>query len=1109
MSDTLHILLRKIDRFIRRFYANQLLKGLILFGASLFILSLLFIALEYFGYFPTSVRFSLFYAFIIFNGFVLIKFVILPLLGMIRIGKRISPAQAARLLGKYYPDEIHDKITNVIQLKEYLDKNPANAEIIMAGIDQKARQTSIIPFHKAIPLHGNLRFIPYVLVPLIIIAGVYLMQPATLLEPAHRIVRYDLAFERPRPFTFDMQSASQAFRNDDLEVIMQASGQVMPSEAYIVFNNTRYRFHRSGSDLFTHQIRNIQQDKQFYVEAQGFTFGPYHIDVAERASFTHFHIHVDYPDYTGISDDEYTNMGDLSVIQHAEVTWTFFTNPSASVKFVIEGDHLVTENVSAGQHRVQHTIDNSFDYQVIAYDEEHGHGDSITYHVQMIRDEFPRIAVEEHRDDVLLAHLFFRGTIEDDFGFTGLDFHYRVMDPAQVNRDADVDFFTEAMDIDPYLRNQTFYHHFDLQSIYVQPGETIEIYFTVYDNDPLKGPKQTKSRIFSHYIPTEEEILAERREGEERIEKGLEDGSGEVRQARDQIDELRKSLLDAERIGWEERETMEQLLEKKEEMEKQLQELSDLKKDTETRTEQFMESSERIQEKQEELQKLFDEVMSDELKELFEKLREGLDQMSRDEMYEHLDQMDFEFRDLEMRMDRTLEMFLQFAMERLLEESINRLRQLSEEQHALQEETAAGGDQEEISEAQEQLNEAYEQIKDMLEEFRETNEKLSRPKEMLDTREQEDAISEDLQDALEQMKQDNMEQAMPHQQDAGGKMQDLGNTLMQMQEEMFQQHLAEDARAIRMILENLLRSSFAQEDLMLETRQANVNDPSYPDLIREQRKIESDMEMINDSLIALSKRQIAIQPFVTREVAEINHQMREAIDHMINRRRHHSSSRQQYVMTHINNLALLLNESLQNIQQQMAMGEGMGDETAPGEGQSFQNLREMQEQLNQMLEQMQEGFEPMPGETGEQEMSLSEQMARMAAEQGAIRNKLRELADEMRSQGEEGTEELLDLQMEMEKSELDMLRKELSIETIERQERILTRLLEHERAEKQQETEDRREGTTAEDWEISNPEDFFEYNRIREREVEMLRSLPPGLRPFYRSLVEQYFLHID
>ncbi len=1109
MSTTFDILLRKIDRFIRRYYLNQLIRGLILFGAGLFILSMVIIGLEHFGYFNPGMRFGLFYGFIAFNAIVLVRYVFIPLFGMIKIGKRISPDHAARLLGKYYPDEISDRVTNVLQLKGFLERNPENAELIMAGIDQKARQTSVIPFHKAIPLHGNLRFVPYFIVPLVIAAGIYLVQPGTLLEPARRIVQYDVVFERPRPFHFEMVSDGQAFRNEDIEVVMNAYGDALPSEVYLVHEGTRHRMSQSDRTHFTHTLRNLQDDRTFFIESEGYRYGPFHVNVHERASFTHFHIDVTYPDYTELPSDEFTNIGDLSVLYGSEIRWSFFTNRIADVEFFRDETGWDVEKVREGEHRVTKTVDESFEYNVFAFEDEHGRGDSLSYYVDVIYDEYPRIAVEEHRDDVLLAHLFYRGTIEDDFGFSGMEFHYRIKNQSQINRGEEVDFFTETIDIDPNLRNQTFYHHFDLQSVYIQPGETIEIYFTVYDNDPLRGPKKTDSRVFTHYIPTEEEILAERREGEEQIEQGLSDGAGEVRDARDQIDQLRRNLLDSDRVGWEEREAVEQLLEKKEEMEDRLQEISDFKKETETRSEQFMESSERLQEMQEELQRLFDEVMSDEMKELFDMIREGLDEMSRDEIYDQLDQMDFEFQDMEMRMDRTLEMFRQFAMERLLEESVNRLEQLSEQQMELKDETETGENAEELSESQEQIQDAFDNIKDMLEEFQDLNETLSRPKDIPDMQQEQDGISDDLQDALEQLQQDNFQEAMPHQQDAGEKMQQFGESLMQMQQDMFEQQLAEDARAIRMILENLLRSSFAQEELLITTREANVNDPQFPDLIRDQRKIESDMEMINDSLIALSKRQIAIESYVNREVAEINHQMRQAIDHMINRRRHQSASRQQHVMTHINNLALLLNESLQDIQQQMAMGEGMGDDMQPGEGQSFQNMREMQEQLNEMLQQMQDGFEPMPGETGEEQMGMSEQMARMAAEQEAIRNKLREMADEMRSQGDDGAGELRELQRQMEQSELDMLRKEISTQTMQRQERILTRLLEHERAEKQQETEDRREGTTAEDYDISNPEDFFEYNRIREREVEMLRSLPPGLRPFYRSLVERYFLHME
>jgi hypothetical protein len=217
-------------------------------------------------------------------------------------------------------------------------------------------------------------------------------------------------------------------------------------------------------------------------------------------------------------------------------------------------------------------------------------------------------------------------------------------------------------------------------------------------------------------------------------------------------------------------------------------------------------------------------------------------------------------------------------------------------------------------------------------------------------------------------------------------------------------------------------------------------------------------------------------------------------------------------MTNINNLALLLNESLQNMQMQMA---GSGGEGMPQQGQgsgepSFRNMRQMQEQLNQMLQQMQQGHQGMPGQTGQPQMSMSEAMARMAAEQEAIRKELQKMSEQLGREGYgEMQEELSELQKEMEQTELDMVRKEIGRQTLMRQEEILTRLLEHERAELQREMDERRVGNTANNYEFSNPEEIFEYNRIRNKELEMLRSMPAGLKPFYRSMVETYFLNMQ
>lgn len=1110
MAYSFDILRKKLDGFIRRYYLNQLIKGGLLFGIAMISVFLLFVLVEHFGYLSSNFRLVLFYSYVLINIIILIKYVLFPLLGMIKIGRRISDEQAAQILEKFYGDQISDKVTNVLQLKRYLNEHPENAALIEAGVEQKAKQVNILPFRNAIPIRGNYRFVPFLLIPALFFAVFYLFFPAIILEPAKRIVQYEVTFERPKPFNLVLASEQRGFKGEEYEVLTEVVGDMVPAHANVVINNNRYRMKQLSNRRFSYVINNVQDDLKITLEAEGYRFGPFHINIDEKATINHFHILVTPPEYTQLPEDEFTNMGDLSVIRGSDITWRFFTNREGIAEVAILDTVYGTRKVRDGEHVFQIEAQKPFDYTVYALDDVFGRGDSLNYHINVVQDQHPRIAVEEHRDEVLLAHLFYRGTITDDFGFSGLRFNYRVMDPQQVSRGDDVPFMREDISIDKDILNQGFYHYFDLNTVYVQPGETVEAYFEVFDNDPVDGPKSARSRLFSYYIPTREEILADRRKSEEKIEEGLSDGLGDIQSARDEIDELRRNLLETERIGWEERETVQEIIKRREELEQQMKNLSDIKKEAETRSEQFLDANEHIKKKQEELQKLFDEVMTDELKMLFDQIREELDNISRDEIYEMLDKMDFELSHMELQLDRALEMFRQFAMERLLDESIDRLQELSEEQAALSEETKEAEDAGDVSEKQKNIEDAFEKVKEIMEEFRKTNEQLSRPHQLEDTKQEENAISEDLKEALEQLQMENMQQATPFQQDAGQKMENMADALQQMQQQMFEKKLAEDARAIRMLLENLLRSSFAQEDLIMATRQANVNDPGFVHLIRDQRKIQSDMEMIKDSLVALSKRQMAIHSFVNREINEININLSEGIHHMINRRRHQSATRQQLVMTHINNLALLLNESLQDMMQQMAMGAGMGEGMEEGGvGQSFESLREMQEKLNEMLQQMRDGHDPMPGGEGETPMSFSEQMARMAAEQEAIRNKLREMADQMRSEGLDGDRALEELQREMERSELDMLRKELSQQTMMRQERILTRLLEHERAEKERETEERREGIMAEDYEISNPEDIFEYNRLREREMEMLRTLPPGLRPFYRTLVEQYFLHVD
>jgi hypothetical protein len=44
---------------------------------------------------------------------------------------------------------------------------------------------------------------------------------------------------------------------------------------------------------------------------------------------------------------------------------------------------------------------------------------------------------------------------------------------------------------------------------------------------------------------------------------------------------------------------------------------------------------------------------------------------------------------------------------------------------------------------------------------------------------------------------------------------------------------------------------------------------------------------------------------------------------------------------------------------------------------------------------------------------------------------------------------------------------------------------------------------------LSTPENFFEYQRAKEKEVELLRTIPPSLKPYYKNKVNDYFLNLD
>ena len=519
--------------------------------------------------------------------------------------------------------------------------------------------------------------------------------------------------------------------------------------------------------------------------------------------------------------------------------------------------------------------------------------------------------------------------------------------------------------------------------------------------------------------------------------------------------------------------------------------------------------------KQEELNKLFNELMTDEMKEMFKKIQEMLDKLDKNKVSEMLDKMKLTNKDIEKQLDRNLELFKQLEFEKKLSETIEKLNELSEKQEKLSKETEKSDpkkDKESLEKKQDDLNKEFDDIKKDLEDAEKKNQELEEPNKLDSTNKEQNSIEEEMSKSLENIKDSKIKKASQSQKNASEQMNDLAQKLEDMQSSMEEENNAEDINTLRDILENLVKASFDQEKLMSDLGDMKTTDPKYVSLIQKQNKLKDDLQMIEDSLFALSKRQAQIESFVNQEISDINDNINKALTFLTARSISGGKQRQQFAMTSMNNLALMLSETLNAMQQQAGKpGSGKcskpGSCNKPGSGKpSFKSMKKLQEMLNKQMQEMKDGKNPN-GKNGQK--SMSEQLAKMAAQQEAIRKQLQELSDQLKKEGQTNTGELNELQNKMEETETDLVNKIISSETLKRQQDILTRLLESEKAEKEREMDEKRESNESKNEIFSNPTQILEYKSIKIKEVELLKTVPPSLKIFYKNKVNEYFYNFE
>ena len=188
----------KLEKFISKYYTNELIKGGILFFSIGLLYFLFTLLIEHFLWLNPTGRSILFWLFIAVELFLFIKFMAIPISRLLKLQKGIDYEYASKLIGNHFP-EVSDKLLNVLQLY----KNKRDSELLLASIEQKSIELTPIPFKLAINLKKNLRYLKYAVLPVIILLLAFVTGKFNWFSDSYeRVVHYQTAFEPPPPFEF-------------------------------------------------------------------------------------------------------------------------------------------------------------------------------------------------------------------------------------------------------------------------------------------------------------------------------------------------------------------------------------------------------------------------------------------------------------------------------------------------------------------------------------------------------------------------------------------------------------------------------------------------------------------------------------------------------------------------------------------------------------------------------------------------------------------------------------------------------------------------------------------------------------------------------------------
>ncbi|MGA9118835.1 MAG: DUF4175 family protein [Bacteroidota bacterium] len=1040
------------------------------------------------------------------------------LLRLARLIAQEPDEETARFVGTNIP-ALGDRLLNGLQLIRAHESGTIqqlySSDLVEAAINDLKQLVEPFDFTGVVGFAGSRRAARALGIGVGIILLLFIVAPSSFLGSAYRLWHMNEVFAMPAPFRLVVDPGDkEIIKGEAVRISVRAEGalpenvvlavrpdgQVSEETHILTSDNTgEYRF----------DIPSIKTSTRYSVRSGSVRTREYVLHVVDRPLVRLLRLTVRPPAYTGLpSHTQEDNVGDVTALKGTRVSLELESNKDLATAAAQFHDGTEIALPVTGKKATGSFLLRTDGVYRIALKDSQGlaNADPIEYTVKILPDAYPSISIVspgmnlDITDNSALPLVI---KIVDDFGFSRLRLGYKLVQSRYEQPWSDYRYITI-----PLARGigteALVPYSWPLTALHLVPEDAVSYHAEVFDNDAVSGPKSAVSEEFTLRLPSIDEVFAD-------VDKGHEESLQNLQEAMTQANEARKDLQDLikdakkeqDKLDWQDRQKAEQLAKKYAALQ---QKMDDVKKTVDKMTQEMQKNrvlSKETMEKYLELQQLMEQMNTPEFAEALKQMQQAMQQMSPEAMRRALENFSFSEENFRKSIERTMNLLKRIQVEQKVDQIVKRLAEMEKEQSDLRDRTAAmkeGNKQEaaELAKRQEGLKQDTDELRKEMEELQKKMEEF--PSEMplpeMQKANKEMAASqleEQLQQAAENIAASQSAQASQGQQQALDKMKSLSEHMQSVQQGLRQRQQQQVLSEMRRDVQDLLELSRREEQLKNESRQMEQNSPEFRKNAEEQMGVMRDLSTLSDRMSSLSQKTFAVTPEMGKAIGDAMRAMSEAMQSLDQRNGGRSSERQEGAMAALNQGAQLMQGAMEALQQ--GGGEGMG---MAGFMQRLKQLSGLQEGINQ-------GTKGMGGMTQEQAAG----MARLAGEQGMVRKSLEELQREAAAAGElhKMLGDLSSVANEMREVQTDLAQGNVNPETIRKQDRILSRLLDAQRSTRERDYEKTRRAQTGKDIFRKSPSaiDLSSQEAKEKMRRDLLRAMEQGYTRDYEELIRKYF----